>query len=269
MSEFVVILSELSITNFEKAMSATYKDHFSGHAAEYQKFRPTYPDEMFAYFSSLTPRHEFAWDVATGNGQAAVSLARWYEQVIATDASEKQIASAQHVNNVSYQVSAAEKTPLPDNTIDLVTVAQALHWFDTALFFEEARRVMKPGGIIAVWFYKMLSVTPAIDAVVETLYHDLVGDFWPEERQYIENDYADIVFPFKQITSPTFTMCARWNLSALRGYLSTWSAVQKYRAAHGSNPLEIISDQLTKTWGDPHQVRQVSWVIKPKLGQCL
>jgi len=264
---FVDILLELSIANFQTDMNATYKDHFSKHAADYQKFRPSYPDEMFAYFASLTPWHEYAWDVATGNGQAAVSLARWYNRVIATDASDKQIASAQQVSNVRYQVSVAEKTTITENSIDLITVAQALHWFDTTLFFEEARRVMKPEGIIAVWFYKMLTITSEIDAVINTLYHEIIGDFWPEERKYIENDYADIVFPFDQITSPAFNMCAQWNLSALLGYLSTWSAVQKYRAVHGRDPLTTISDPLTKAWGDPYQIRKVSWTINPKLGR--
>ncbi|WP_455221956.1 class I SAM-dependent methyltransferase [Kaarinaea lacus] len=247
-------------------MGITYKDYFSGHSAEYQKFRPTYPDEMFAYFASLTPQHETAWDTATGNGQAAISLARWYKHVVATDASEKQIASASHVSNVYYQVSAAENTNIPDKTIDLITVAQALHWFNTELFFEEAKRVLKPEGIIAVWCYKLLSITPAIDAVVNTLYDDIIGNFWPEERSFIENDYADIAFPFKQLESPGFTMRAQWNLAALRGYLSTWSAVQKFMTSHGSDPLAQISDQLNKAWGDPDRIRQVTWCLNPKLG---
>ena len=248
-------------------MSLTYKDHFSGHAEQYQKFRPTYPEEMFAYFASLTPQHETAWDVATGNGQAAVSLARWYKQVIATDASEKQIASASRLSNVHYQVCPAENTKIPSQTIDLITVAQALHWFNTELFFEEAKRVLKPDGIIAVWCYKLLSITPAIDAIVNTLYYDIVGNFWPEERSLIENDYADITLPFKQLESPGFTMSAQWNLAALRGYLSTWSAVQKYMSINGSDPLAHISDQLNNAWGDPGRIRPVIWHLKPTLGK--
>jgi len=247
-------------------MSDTYKDHFSGHATNYQKYRPSYPDELFDYLAFLAPQRETAWDCATGNGQAAVSLARRFNQVIATDASDKQIAKAIPASNVRYQVSVAENTTIPDQTIDLITVAQALHWFNTELFFEEAKRVLKPRGIIAVWCYKMLKIVAEVDAVVSHLYHNIVGSYWPEERKFVDNDYADIVFPFAQLASPVVTMSAQWNLAALRGYLSTWSAVQLYRTVHGVDPLTQIDEPLKKAWGDIDSIRQVTWRLRPKLG---
>jgi SAM-dependent methyltransferase len=224
-------------------MSDSYKDHFSGHATVYQKFRPNYPDELFDYLASQAPQRETAWDCATGNGQAAVSLSRRFNQVIATDASD-----------------------IPDQTIDLITVAQALHWFSTELFFEEAKRVLKPRGIIAVWCYKMLKIAAEVDAVVNHLYHDIVGSYWPVERKFVDNDYADIVFPFSQRASPVFTMSAQWNLAALRGYLSTWSAVRLYMKVHGVDPLTLIDKPLIKAWGDIDTIRQVTWRLRPKLG---
>lgn len=247
-------------------MTKTYKDHFSGHATAYQKFRPRYPDELFDYLASLVPQREQAWDCATGNGQAAVSLARHFHHVIGTDASEKQIARAIPANNVRYQVSTAENANIPDGSIDLITVAQALHWFNAELFFKEAKRVLKSRGIVAVWCYKLLTIAPEIDVVIAHLYYDIVGSEWPAERKYIENDYADITFPFAPITAPVFTMRAQWNFMELLGYLSTWSAVQCYRKVRGSDPLAHIQESLKQAWGDPDRVYPVSWRLKPKLG---
>ena len=256
----------VSFRESTSGMSNNYKDHFSGHATDYQKFRPSYPDELFDYLASQAPQRKTAWDCATGNGQAAVSLARRFNQVIATDASDKQIAKALPTRNVRYQVSAAENTTIPDQTIDLITVAQALHWFNTQLFFEEAKRVLKPRGIIAVWSYKMLTIAAEVDAVVSHLYHDIVGSYWPEERKFVDNEYADIVFPFTRLASPVFTMSAQWNRAALRGYLSTWSAVQRYMKVHGVDPLTLIDEPLSEAWGDIDAIRQVTWRLRPKLG---
>lgn len=247
-------------------MTAIYKDHFSGHATEYQKFRPSYPDELFEYLASLLPQRETAWDCATGNGQAAASLAHWFRQVIATDASDKQIANATLRKNVRYYVTTAEHTDIPDQSIDLITVAQALHWFDSELFFREAKRVLRPSSVIAVWCYKLLSISDQIDAIVNYLYSEVIGNFWPAERRFIDNDYEDIAFPFHQLAAPVFTMSAQWNLAALQGYLSTWSAVQQYQLVHGRDPVAQVSDQLKKAWGEPDIIRQVTWRLHPKIG---
>ena len=75
-------------------MSFEDKDHFSGHADRYEAFRPTYPDALFLYLSSLCTRRDLGWDCATGNGQAAVALAPYFSAIIATDASQKQIDHA-------------------------------------------------------------------------------------------------------------------------------------------------------------------------------
>src|SRR5216110_2684818 len=125
-----------------------FKDHFSGQAVEYAKFRPHYPGELFEYLTSISPRHELAWDCATGNGQAAVGLARHFDSVIATDASAQQIASAELNDRISYRVAPAEASGIDSASVDLTLAAQALHWFDIDRFFREAKRVSRKNGVL-------------------------------------------------------------------------------------------------------------------------
>jgi ubiquinone/menaquinone biosynthesis C-methylase UbiE len=176
-----------------------FKDHFSGHAEDYARFRPHYPGELFAYLGSICAEREDAWDCATGNGQAAIGLAAHFKRVIATDASMKQLESAPLDRRVQYRVSAAEESGLDSNSVDLITVAQALHWFDLPKFWTEAKRMLKPQGIVAVWSYNLVSIAPAIDRVVDRFYRDTVGPFWPLERAIVEAGYRTIDFPFHEI----------------------------------------------------------------------
>jgi len=247
-------------------MKSTFKDHFSGHASSYQKFRPSYPDEMFEFLASLAPSQALAWDCATGNGQAAISLSKHFAQVIATDASKKQIANTIPNNNIKYQVAKAEHTQIKDRSVDLITVAQALHWFDIAAFFQEAQRVLADSGILAIWSYRFLSISPELDSAIHYLYKDILDSYWPSERKLVDEGYAGIDFPFKQVSVPSFTMTADWNLSQLRGYLSTWSAVERYKADKGSDPLLLIKTTLGDLWGDPDSITQVQWPLTMKVG---
>jgi SAM-dependent methyltransferase len=183
----------------------TFKDHFSKQAADYAKFRPRYPHEMFEYLGNLSPTHQLAWDCGTGNGQAAVALAEVFDGVIATDASEKQIAKAQPHERVEYRVARAENSGMQPETLDLVLVAQALHWFDLPRFYEEVRRVLKNNGVFAASAYNLLRIEPAIDEIVNRYYHEVVGPFWPPERKLVEN-FADLSFPFHEIEPPKIQM---------------------------------------------------------------
>ena len=126
-----------------------FKDHFSHQAADYAKFRPRYPREMFEYLATIVQSKKVAWDCATGNGQAAVELAAVFDRVIATDASKKQIANAQPHDRVEYRIAPAEKSGLESDSIDLVMVAQALHWLDSSRFYPELRRVLKDDAAFA------------------------------------------------------------------------------------------------------------------------
>jgi len=243
----------------------TFKDHFSRQAADYAKFRPRYPEELFDYLASIAPGRQLAWDCGTGNGQASVGLATVFDRVIATDASEKQISNAQPHKRVEYRVAPAENCDIASGKVDLIMVAQALHWFDLDLFYAEARRVLKPNGVLAVSAYNLLHINPAIDQIVNRYYFEVVGPFWPPERKLVEQ-FADLPFPFHEIDPPEFEMTAQWNLEHLVGYLRSWSATQRFIAANKRDPLEAIADDLRAAWGDPGQMRKVVWPLILRVG---
>ena len=242
----------------------SFKDHFSLQSAGYARHRPHYPDDLFAYLAGLTDRR-LAWDCATGNGQAAIALARHFERVVATDASEAQIDAAIAHPAVSYRVATAEASGLGDDTVDLVAVGQALHWFATAQFFAEASRVLVAGGVLAAWCYELCTVSPACDSVVERLYTGIVGPFWPPERRLIEARYAGIEFPGLALSPPAFEMSAQWTADDMLGYLRTWSACQRYRQAHDKDPVERIEKALRRAWGSAS--RTVRWPLTVRVAR--
>ncbi len=244
------------------------KDFFSRQSKEYSVSRPTYPRSLFDFLASLVDRRELAWDCATGNGQAAVVLSEYFRQVIASDMSKKQIENAKQKSNIRYEVFSAEKTTLKDNSIDLVTIAQALHWFNFDEFYKEVRRVLRKGGVIAAWTYGLHSISPNVDKVTYQLYKDILDEYWPNERKYIENRYEDIPFPFKQMPTPQFEIRLDWNLWDLIDYLHTWSSVQKFMEKNNCDPVEQIMGQLEKAWGG-QQKRQVVWPIYMKVGRLV
>jgi SAM-dependent methyltransferase len=239
---------------------------FAALAAEYARFRPRYPGALFEYLAGVAPARGRVWDCGTGSGQAASALARWFDAVIATDASAEQIARARPTPGVAYCVAMAERCPLPAACCDLVTVAQALHWFDHAVFFAEARRVLKPAGVIAVWTYRRISATPAVDSVLARLYGEVVGRWWPENRSLVESGYRELVFPFVEMQGPSLAVEARWTLGDLIGYLGTWSASARYRQAHGRDPIDEVRSELTQAWGDAEAQHTVRWPISMRIG---
>ncbi len=246
----------------------SFKDHFSGHAADYSKYRPgAYPAGMFKALAALAPDRGCVWDCATGNGQAALGLAGLFDRVEATDASDKQIAAATPHPKVHYAVATAEASGLPDRSVALVTVAQALHWFDLPKFYAEVRRVAKPQGLLACSCYMRCTVDAGVDAVTERLYSGILGDaYWPPERKHVERGYADLPFPFTEIELPRFQMEVQWTLESYVGYLRSWSATQNYIKKNGSDPLERVGDELLKAWGDPKTARAVLWPMTIRAG---
>ena len=243
-----------------------FKDHFSKQAAGYAEFRPRYPQKIFDYLASNAPSRQLAWDCGTGNGQAAVGLASVCDRVIATDASEKQIANAQSHKTVEYRVARAENSGIGSATIDLIMVAQALHWFDLDRFYPEARRVLKNDGILAASAYNLLHIDDAIDEVVNRYYYEVVGPFWPPERELVEQ-FANLSFPFHERAAPKFEITADWNLDHLLGYLRTWSSTQRFIVAKGSDPVDQIIGDLRSTWGNPGQIRKVTWPLILRIGR--
>lgn len=247
---------------------SSFADHFSGHSAEYASGRPTYPDALFAALAELSPSRNLAWDAGTGNGQAATGLKRYFKAVIATDASAQQIERAQHMEGVDYRVARAEASGLPANAADLVTVAQALHWFNREQFYAEVRRVLRPAGVLAAWCYAIAQVTPNVDAVVERLYSDVVGPYWPPERHDVENGYADYVLPGNELPPPKGCFVeAEWNCEQFLRYLRSWSATQRYMQTLGADPLDQIREALIQAWGEPQHVKRVRWPLHARIAR--
>jgi ubiquinone/menaquinone biosynthesis C-methylase UbiE len=242
-----------------------FKDHFSGRAALYSQFRPTYPDELFDWISRVTPRREVVWDCATGSGQAAVGLARVFKRVIGTDASEKQISMAEPHPSIEYRVATAYENNLPDASVDAVTVAQAIHWFDHAPFYSEARRTLRADGVIVIWGYG----DPVIDNLrLDRIVHDYnrgtIESYWRPERDLILAGLRTIPFPFREISAPVFSMERSWTLAELCGYMRTWSATAAYAEKHGGDPVAPVEAALDEYWEQgTHLVR---WPLYVRAG---
>ncbi len=246
-----------------------FKDHFSGVAAGYAAFRPHYPAELFDFLAGLCAQRRLAWDCACGSGQATLDLAERFDRVIATDASPQQIAAARAHERATFRVAPAEQSGLEDRSVDLATVAQALHWLDLPRFYEEVRRVLVPEGILAVWTYAALSVEePAIDALLQHFATEIVGPFWPAERRLVESGYRSLPFPFAEIDAPRFRMQSAWTLPHLLGYLRSWSATQRYVAQQGEDPVASWVERLAPLWGDPDRARLVTWPLELRLGRA-
>jgi ubiquinone/menaquinone biosynthesis C-methylase UbiE len=244
-----------------------FKDHFSVNSDRYSKYRPSYPAVLFKFLSTITHAHNLAWDCATGSGQAAHGLVKYFKKVIATDASKGQIENAICHEKISYKVAPAHKTTIQTESIDLIAVAQALHWFEFDRFYTEAERVLKKNGIIAVWTYKLLTISPEIDLIIKYFYFNIVNEFWPPERKLVENGYKNIPFPFYKLQSPSFPMTEKWTIRQLIGYIGTWSAVKRYRDNKGTDPLESIEKELTKLWNNSSGVMEVYWPLTIMIGK--
>lgn len=243
-----------------------FKDHFSGYAADYRQFRPTYPPELFALLASVAPAHELAWDCGTGSGQAAVPLADHFARVFATDASAEQIAHAGPHPRVEYAVAPAEACPLPDACADLVTVAQALHWFEHDRFYAEVRRVLKPGGAIAATCYYAPAVCPEVDPLLRE-WEDFIRPYWTPERVWVDDGYRSIPFPFAALPAPPMRVSTPATLAQFVGYLGTWSASKVYQKRHGADPLAAFAPRFAAVWGDPAQVRTLGWELAMRVGR--
>lgn len=248
-------------------MPQSFKDLFSTQAQDYSKYRPHYPKGLFQYLATLTPERNLAWDVGCGNGQASTALAEHFYKVIATDPSEKQISEATQHPKVEYRVGTAEHSGLEDYSANLVTVAQAFHWFQQEPFFKEVRRVTEPGGALAIWCYELSSVDEDVDAVMMRLYRDILGAFWDPERRKVEEGYRHEKIPFNEIQPPPFDMELSWDLHEFMGYLGTWSALAKYKKQHGKDPREIVADEMREAWGDPHEKKPVAWPLSLRVFQ--
>ncbi len=245
-----------------------FSDHFSGVAAGYAQYRPGYPDALFDHLAALAGEQATVWDCATGSGQAARGLAERVARVIATDASAAQIEHAQPHPKISYRVATAEKSGLEDHSVNLVTVAQALHWFNLDAFYQEVRRVVARGGLLAAWCYGPPTLSaPELQSELDHFYSGILGPYWPPERAQVESGYRDLAFPFDPLPAPSLEMTADVNLDGLIGYLGTWSANKRHIDALGFDPRPELRARLLKHWGDPGQTHTLSWPLPLRIGR--
>jgi SAM-dependent methyltransferase len=242
----------------------SFQDHFSAQAAAYAVARPKYPASLYAELARLAPGRNLAWDAGTGNGQAAVGLAAHFARVVATEPSEAQLAQASAHPGVEYHRSAETAPMLADGSVDLVTVAQAAHWFDRPVFYAEVRRVLRPGGVVAMWVYELCNVRPDIDALLKYFYRGPIWSSWPPERRHVETGYRDFDFPFHELPFPSVVMQCDWTLGDFVAYLRTWSSVVRFTRENGLDPVIALEAELAPLWG--HGVRRVVWPLSGRIG---
>lgn len=241
------------------------KDYFSGHSKQYATFRPAYPDELYRFIFGHIRCFDAAWDCATGNGQAARVLSTQFDRVFATDISRQQLEQAYKADTIVYSVQPAEKTNFPDKIFDLITVAQAVHWFDVTAFYKEVIRTLKPGAWLAVWGYSVCSVNPQIDFHFLKFYNETVGPYWDSARKLVENHYQSIPFPFKEVPSPAFSIKVRWSAPEFAGYVGTWSATQNFIKEKGFNPVPELMEKIIPLWPG---VMPITFPVFLRLGQA-
>jgi ubiquinone/menaquinone biosynthesis C-methylase UbiE len=242
------------------------KDNFSAQSKLYATFRPRYPDALYDFIFRNIKSFDKALDVATGNGQIAIELAKKFTEVYATDISAKQLAEAPALSNIFYKVEPGEDASFPENYFDLVTVAQAIHWFDFDKFYTTVKKILKPSGIIVVIGYGLLSVDNKIDKWLHHYYKNITGPYWDKERKYIDDLYTTIPFPFSEIETPQLKIDYKWTREQFVGYINTWSAVQHFIKANNTHPLtQELLNSLEMLWADD-VVHKISFPLLLKAG---
>jgi len=244
----------------------SFKDYFSSQASNYAKYRVAYPRSLFEYLASLVPERRLAWDCATGSGQAAIELASFFERVVATDGSPEQIENAKPRPNIIYRVALAEQSGLERGSVDLITVATAIHWLNLEKFYAEVRRVARKKAVLATFSYYHAQVDSAIERILHHFARQVLSEYWPHERQLSTTLYQDLPFPFLEFKAPLFEARAQWNFDQLLGYINTWSATQMATTALGKSPIEGIRAELTQAWGDPSKKFLFRWPLFFRIG---
>jgi cyclopropane fatty-acyl-phospholipid synthase-like methyltransferase len=230
------------------------KDNFSQQSDLYEKYRPVYPITIYNYLTKLIEKRQNAWDCGTGSGQVALELSKHFEKVFATDISTNQLEQAILMPNIEYSIQSAEKTNFPDNLFDLITVAQAIHWFNFDMFYNEVKRTARDGAVIAVIGYGKASISQELDTLLNYIYSVKLGEYWDPERKFIDQEYRTIPFPFEEILSPQFQIIENWDVTHFIGYLNTWSAVKHFIEKNQDNPIHEAKSEIEALWGEGRRV---------------
>ena len=246
----------------------SFQDYFSAQAEIYAKIRPHYPERLYKFLANHLDEHKLAWDCATGNGQAALGLTPFFDKIVATDASKKQLEHAIKHDKIEYRIAPAEDSSFLNESVNLVTVATAAHWFDLERFYKEVNRVLKKGGLLAVWSYAGNSVNAEIDVLLNDFAFNFLKEYWPGASYWNwENKYKDLPFPYPLISAPEFVIKKKWNLKNQVAYIYSWSATQNYIKKHNKDPLEEIISELLNLWGDETIEKSVTWNLHTKIGR--
>ena len=244
----------------------SFNDHFSHAAAGYAAYRPRYPAALFDWLAEQVSQRGEVWDAGCGNGQAAIDLAERFAHVTATDPSATQIEHTAPHPRISYRIGTAEESGLDDSVFNLVTAAQALHWFNIPAFFAEARRVMKADGVLAVWTYREPELDDSLADKELQDFAQRIHPYWPPERAIVESGYRTVAFPFEEIKAPRFDMEHMATRDAVVGYVRTWSATRRYIEQNGNDPVAELEQRLAAVWPDQEQ-RQLSWELHMRVGR--
>ena len=199
---------------------------FSQASHVYAQARPRYPRDLYNWMLAHTSGRDAVWDCATGSGQAAVDLAPHFARVEATDISAEQVGEGMQQANIHYSIQSAEETSFLDQTFDLVTVAQALHWFDYTMFWPEVLRVAKLNALFCAWGYAWFTCDSEVDTGFVQPFLRLVEPYWAMNNRILWDGFndEDIAFPFKRITPPRLAIQTAWTIAQLIEYMQTWSA---------------------------------------------
>ncbi len=239
---------------------------FSNQSSIYKTYRPQYPQELYDFLIKNVRHTDLALDCGSGNGQVAWKLVEYFDQVIAVDASREQIEQADHHEKITFRNADASDTGCEDSSVDLLTAAQSLHWFNLDKFYKEAHRVLKPGGLLACWGYGLCSVSEHIDPLIRSFYDDVIGPFWPRQRIHIEQRYNGLRFPYHQLNTPDFIMKKSWRLDQFLGYLRSWSSTNRFIQYKGYDPVRTLAVRLKRQWGNTDDERIISWPVFMKAG---
>lgn len=250
--------------------NSNFKDHFSKGSDGYAAYRPKYPQRLGEELAKISPRQDLALDCGCGSGQMSVLLADYFKKVIATDASAAQIETAEQKQGVTYKVALAESSGLPNDSVDLITVAQAAHWLDLEKFYAEVFRVARPQAAIALITYGIMEIEGKdVNETALHFYHDTVGPYWPPERRFVEEGYRSFAFPFKEIKLPDLAIEVSWKLGDLLGFFNTWSATKAAEKALGHNPVFEVKEKLQTVWGSSELRRKISWPLAMRVGNVI